>query len=134
MTFFKKLLGKLNPTEAKPTPPPPRSAKVERQKGWKVYFVNGEYIFQLEDQGFLIRSLSGLAMYYIFRGYIIEKEFLDSDEWPDKPINTFKIQFEKVEFIISGSGDYCYDGEYRYYYNEDEEKSGTPEPAPESES
>jgi hypothetical protein len=136
MTFFKKLLSDFNLTEAKPTPPPPppKSVKVERQKGWKVYFVNGKYIFQLENQGFLIRSLSGLPIYYLLKGYIIKEKIFEQYEWPDKTPNTFRIPFEKVEFVISPGSDYCYDGEYRYYYDEAGEESGTSGLPPESKS
>jgi hypothetical protein len=109
--------------------PSPRStALVERQTIKNgIYLVNDKYVLQEGREGFLIKSMSGSAEYYMIRGYLINQEEVDTllrnEEIEDRPHSLlFKIPFNKVGFIIGNSTEYCHDGEIRYYFDEELQK------------
>ena len=125
MNFLNKLFRKeAAPDQKRLKPIAKPSVIVERQDGERIYFVDSKYILQKCDQGFLIRSLSGAPEYYMVIGRLISQEEVDAlkkgEEIENGEISAmFRIPFEKVSFFMRNSGEYCFDGEVRYYFDKD---------------
>ena len=123
--FLNEFFGKKETSDegsVKPAPKP--SVIVERQDKDSVYLVDNKYILQKSDQGFLIRSLSGAPQYYLVKGRLLSELevnllFSGNEVNVGEYLTGFKIPFDKVSVFMYPAyfSEYCYDGEIRYYYD-----------------